>query len=289
VTPRGGARTAAPARVALVLAIGLAGSPAAAQKIVIDPGHGGTDPGGVGSGLLEKDIVLDVARRFAALLEADTADPRGGGVWSVHLTRADDTFVSLAARTSYANSIGADRFMSIHSNAFSDPAANGTETFSYAASGQGAALRNLVQEEMIAAWRLRDRGNKTANFHVLRETAMPAELHELAFITNATDAAKLASPAERAKAAEAHLFAIQRHYGLARYLPGEPEPPPPDAGVADDEAPDGGADPDDDAATDPIDGVGGCGCAAGAPGGAAGTLLLGIAVGALARRRRHRR
>lgn len=193
-------------------------------KVVIDPGHGGTDPGGVGTGLQEKNIVLDVSLRFRALLDKDTADTAGGGTWTTYLTRSDDTFVSLAGRSAYSNNRDADRFMSIHSNAFGDPAANGTETFSLVNAGTAAQLRNLVQAEMIAAWGLTNRGNKTANFAVLRDTAAPAVLHELAFITNATDAAKLASPAEREKAAIAHLRALQRHYNLAPYLPGEPAP-----------------------------------------------------------------
>lgn len=194
----------------------------AAQKIVIDAGHGGRDPGGTGTGMQEKVIVLDVSTRFKALLDADTADTAGGGSWTALMTRSDDTFVSLAGRAAYANNQGADRFMSIHSNAFGDASANGTETFSYTANGQGAALRNLVQEEMIAAWGLTNRGNKTASFAVLRETSMPAELHELAFITNAVDAQKLGSPEERQKAAVAHLRAIQRHYNVTPYLPGDP-------------------------------------------------------------------
>lgn len=210
---------------ALVIAV-LVALPALAnaQKIVIDPGHGGTDPGGVGTGLQEKNVVLDVSQRFKALLDADTADNAGGGKWTALMTRNTDVFVSLAGRSAYSNNQGADRFMSIHSNAFSNASANGTETFSYTNSGQGAALRNLVQEEMIKAWKLTNRGNKTGNYAVLRETAAPAVLHELAFITNATDAAKLASPAERQKAAEAHLRAIQRHYNIAPYIPGDPGP-----------------------------------------------------------------
>jgi N-acetylmuramoyl-L-alanine amidase len=197
----------------------------AQQLICIDPGHGGMDPGGVGTGMQEKHIVLDTASRFRDLLEADTADTAGGGEWMVIMTRGDDTFVGLSARAAYANDRGADRFMSIHSNAFADPSANGTETFSLTEGGTGSALRNLVQEEMIAAWGLRNRGNKTANFAVLRETSMPAELHELAFITNAVDAAKLANPADRQLAAAAHLKAIQRHFGLAAYIPGDPPLP----------------------------------------------------------------
>ena len=197
----------------------------AQTKIVIDPGHGGTDPGGVGTAMQEKNIVLDVSKRFKQLLDADTADTAGGGKWTALMTRSTDVFVSLAGRSAYSNNNGADRFMSIHSNAFSDPSANGTETFSYASTGTAAALRNLVQDEMIKAWGLTNRGNKTANFAVLRDTAAPAELHELAFITNATDAAKLGSTTERQKAAEAHLKAIQRHYNIPPYVPGNPTEP----------------------------------------------------------------
>ncbi len=208
----------------LLILLALA-SPVAAQSIVIDPGHGGADPGGTGNNMLEKDLVLDTSKRFRDLLNADSADSAGGGSWTVNLTRDTDVFVSLAARSSYANSIGADRFMSIHANAFGNASANGTETFAYAEGGNGAALRNLVQEEMIAAWGLTNRGNKTANFSVLVNTAMPAELHELAFITNSTDAALLASADKRQQAAAAHLRAIQRHFGIAPYVPGSaPEP-----------------------------------------------------------------
>jgi MYXO-CTERM domain-containing protein len=212
----------------VALCIALPSLAHAQAKIVIDPGHGGTDPGGVGTGMQEKNIVLDVSKRFKQLLDADTADTGGGGKWTSLMTRSTDVFVSLAGRSQYSNNQGADRFMSIHSNAFSDPGANGTETFSYTTAGNGAALRNLVQDEMIKAWGLTNRGNKTANFAVLRDTAAPAELHELAFITNATDAAKLGSATERQKAAEAHLKAIQRHYGFAPYVPGGTPPPPQD-------------------------------------------------------------
>lgn len=213
-------------RSLLVLAL-LAAAPAIADaqvRVVIDPGHGGTDPGGVGTGMQEKNVVLDVSKRFEALLKADTADEAGGGKWTALMTRSNDTFVSLAARSAYSNNQDADRFMSIHSNAFGDASANGIETFSLATTGTGAALRNLVQAEMVAAWGLTNRGNKTANFAVLRDTAAPAVLHELAFITNPTDAAKLGSATERQKAAVAHLRAIQRHYNLAPYVPGNPTP-----------------------------------------------------------------
>jgi N-acetylmuramoyl-L-alanine amidase len=207
------------------LATSVGASVALAQVIVIDPGHGGGDPGGTGLGLEEKNIVLDTSERFRDLLQADTEDITGGGSWTTHLTRDTDQFIDLAARSAYANSLDADRFLSVHANAFGNTSANGTETFSFSATGTGADLRNLVQEEMVNAWQLTDRGNKTGNFSVLRNTAMPAELHELGFVTNATDAEQLGDADARQLAALAHLHALQRHYGLAAHTPDTGGPP----------------------------------------------------------------
>src|SRR3954467_8132639 len=118
--------------VALFIALPTVALPTIAHaqvKIVIDPGHGGEDPGGVGTGMQEKNVVLDVSKRFKALLDADTADTAGGGKWTSLMTRSTDVFVSLAGRSAYSNNQDADRFMSIHSNAFGNATANGTETF----------------------------------------------------------------------------------------------------------------------------------------------------------------
>lgn len=268
-------------RALLVLVVAAAPGLAMAQtRIVIDPGHGGTDPGGTGNGLQEKNIVLDVSSRFKSLLDADTADTRGGGRWTALRTRTSDVFVSLSARASYSNSQDADRFMSIHSNAFSSASANGTETFAYAEGGTGAALRNLVQAEMIAAWGLTNRGNKTANFAVLRDTAAPAVLHELAFITNATDAAKLGSATERQKAAVAHLRAIQRHYGISPYLPSLAAAAPSELGDAAGEP--AGAEADEALSTEHESA--GCSTTSGNLGALSALALLGLV--SLARRRR---
>lgn len=262
----------------LVLVVALIPSLSAAQRrIVIDPGHGGTDPGGVGNGLQEKDIVLDVSARFKSLLDADTANTSGGGSWVALRTRTSDTFVSLSARAAFSNDQGADRFMSIHANAFSDPAAHGTETFSFAEGTTGAALRNLVQAEMIAAWGLTNRGNKTANFAVLRDTAAPAVLHELAFITNATDVLKLGSATERQKAAVAHLRAIQRHFGITPFVPSALAFAETSPSEDLDDRPEGPNDPDSG-------GHAGCATSSGASGAFTALALLGLAT--IARRRR---
>ena len=204
---------AAPALAASALA---SGGPI---RVVIDPGHGGSDPGAVGNGLQEKEVNLDISLRLAALLEADTNDPAGGGSWEVRLTRETDISVSLQARVQLANGWPADRFYSIHHNGFSNPAANGIETYAFANGTTAANLRDRSQEELLGALGLTDRGVKTANFYVLVNTTMPAILSEGGFITNPGDAAVLGNPARRQDAAEAHLFALQRHYGIAPYLP----------------------------------------------------------------------
>lgn len=189
-----------------------------AQAIVVDPGHGGNDPGGSGNGMDEKDIVLDTSLRFLELLRGSGA--QGGRNWTAEITRDTDVFIPLASRASYANNLGADRFVSIHANAFSDPQANGTETFSAGAPTTSSEMRDLIQEEMVAEWGLTDRGGKTANFTVLTATSMPASLSELGFVTNPGDAALLGSDDARQRAAQAHLRALERHYG------GVPEPEP---------------------------------------------------------------
>lgn len=211
--------------LAALAALGTQGpAPAAAPfgspyRVVLDPGHGGTDPGAAANGLVEKVLNLEVGLRLRDLLALDTADVLGGGEWDVRMTRVADVTVSLADRVALANNWPADRFVSIHHNAFSSSAANGTETFSFSNGTTSAGLRDRVQEELLLGLNLADRGSKTANFFVLRETTMPAALSEGGFLTSPIDAAVLASPAAWQASAEAHLFALQRHFGMAPYLP----------------------------------------------------------------------
>lgn len=192
--------------VGLVLALpAVAG---AQPLIVIDAGHGGSDPGAVGCSLEEANVVLDVAQRLRVLLE-------GSGV-RVALTRDDDTFVGLSARAAYANSRAADGFFSVHSNANAGTPATGTETFVMTGAGaRSRALGGGIQAAMIAAWGLRDRGLKEANFAVLRETTMPAALGELAFTNRCDpDAALLADPTARQRLAERVHGAVLTWLGI---------------------------------------------------------------------------
>jgi len=188
-------------------------------KICIDPGHGGSDPGAVGNGQEEAPNVLDTGNRFKAWMDTDTADSAGGGSWTVVRTRSTDVSVTLQGRCDISNNNACNRFMSIHNNAAGATSANGIETFSVSTTGTGADLRNKVQEEALIAWPLTNRGNKTANYYVIVNTSAPAELHEMAFISNASDATWLGSATQRDNHAKAELFAIQRNYGLAKYTP----------------------------------------------------------------------
>lgn len=184
----------------------------AGQKICIDPGHGGSDPGAVGNGLYEDNINLDIGLRMRDLFNLDAA--------VTNMTRSTDVFVSLQGRCDIANNWGADRFICNHNNAFSDPSANGTETFDYSGVGTAADLRNKVNPEICAHMGTYNRGVKSYGFYVLVNTNMPAILSETAFITNVADAAKLGNASYRQEAARAHLHGTQSHYGEAPHDPG---------------------------------------------------------------------
>ena len=215
-------------------------------RVVLDPGHGGHDVGTHGpSGLYEKDIVLDVARRLGALLEQ-----RLGG--EVIYTRSDDTFIALEDRTKIANDRKADLFLSIHANSSPYRAAAGVETYylnfttSKAALDVAArenassersiydlkevlqkiALKDKIDESREFAARLqtalygvsargnaaaRNRGIKKAPFVVLIGASMPSVLAEIGFLTNSTDEALLRKPEHRQKIAEA------LYKGIANY------------------------------------------------------------------------
>ena len=135
-------------------------------KICVDPGHGGSDPGAVGNGLYEKDINLDIGLRARDMFQLDSA--------TVIMTRTTDVYVSLQGRCDIANNNGANRFVCTHCNAFNG-AAYGTETFCHPnGSSTSYDLRNKINPEMVAHMGTYNRGVKTADFYVLRNTNMPA-------------------------------------------------------------------------------------------------------------------
>ena len=117
------------------------GGPEPLQTIMIDPGHGGHDAGAVGpSGLQEKELSLDIARRVAALLQEELSV-------RVILTRAKDQFIGLRERTALANRERADLFLSIHVNSAPDGAATGTETYFLSNEATDGAARRAAEYE----------------------------------------------------------------------------------------------------------------------------------------------
>jgi N-acetylmuramoyl-L-alanine amidase len=207
-------------------------------RVVLDPGHGGHDVGTHGpSGLYEKDVVLDVARRLGALLESRMNT-------EVIYTRNDDTFIPLEQRTQIANDKKADLFLSIHANSSPYRAVSGVETYylNFTTSRtaldvaarenassersvfelkellQKIALKDKIDESREFASRVetalygissrsnpaaKNRGVKKAPFVVLIGAEMPSVLAEIGFLTNASDEALLRKAEHRQKIAEA--------------------------------------------------------------------------------------
>lgn len=183
-------------------------------KLYLDPGHGGSDPGAEGNGLLEKDLNLDIALRIREILVNNYNDV------SVKMSRTTDTYRSLRKRTNEANAWKADYYLSIHVNAFNG-AAFGYEDYihnSLSDTSLTAQYRDIMHEEIIKVNELYDRGKKKADFHVLRESNMPAMLSENGFIDNVNDAEKLKDPNWRHKVAQGHVNGLVRAFNLTPIL-----------------------------------------------------------------------
>lgn len=174
-------------------------------RIVIDPGHGGDDPGAVGNGLHEAHVNLAVAKLLAQHLP--TPD------YEVILTRESDVFVGLSKRVEIANTSKAKLFVSLHCNAVSLIDVNGFEVLHHAKSTFGQKLAKSIHQSAKSMFPT-DRGVKErSDLCVLRTTGCPAVLVEMGFISNEKDAKLLASP-------EFHLClakAIAR--GIVTYKP----------------------------------------------------------------------
>lgn len=180
------------------------------NTVCIDAGHGGDDSGAVGTaGVKEKDVNLAVALKVGSILQQNNIN--------VVYTRTNDNpswdtsdqSASLSKRCSIANNAKADIFVAIHCNSADDvETANGTETYSYATGTNGEKLANLIQSELIKATGAANRGVKTANFYVLKNTSMPAVLTELGFLSNATEEKKLNDATYQQKCANGIAKAI---------------------------------------------------------------------------------
>ncbi|SDZ32939.1 N-acetylmuramoyl-L-alanine amidase [Evansella caseinilytica] len=176
--------------------IKLVTDPLAGKIIVLDPGHGGSDPGASANGLVEKVVVLDISLRAKKLLEEAGA--------TVIMTRTTDVYLTLAQRSSIGNSSNAHAFLSVHANAFNG-SANGTETYWYNTyqSSNSQKLASAIQTATLSKLGLYDRGVKLGNFHVIRETRIPSALLEVGFLDHSGDAAALSKSSSRDRTAEA--------------------------------------------------------------------------------------
>jgi N-acetylmuramoyl-L-alanine amidase len=200
--------------------------PATLKTIVLDPGHGGTDPGNEAGGELEKRHTLLLAQQLRTRLRA--------AGYRVHLTRSRDVYVGLAERAALANRLKADLFISLHFNSAgrTDPTIRGVEVFYLTPNGaasthdavgtasaeklaghrQGARNIRLafrLQDSIIRSLGLQDRGVKRARFAVLRDLTMPAVLVEAGFMSAPEEARKIASADFRRRLADAILEGIR--------------------------------------------------------------------------------
>jgi N-acetylmuramoyl-L-alanine amidase len=220
--------------------------PRSVRRVVLDPGHGGHDPGATGpSGLREKDVTLDVAHRAAPLIAREL------GIATL-LTRDTDVFVALDERTARANAFGADLLISIHCNANEDGSGRGVATFVLDGSGDAAASRiaarenaasveaavelanalsrvidqgtaerseqfaTLLQRASMASLSPRyagtqDLGVRRAGFYVLAGARMPAVLFEMSFISSPVEETRLNTPDYRQKLADAVVNAVRAY------------------------------------------------------------------------------
>ncbi|SDV99952.1 N-acetylmuramoyl-L-alanine amidase [Marininema mesophilum] len=192
--------------------------------IMIDPGHGGGDPGASGYGLQEKLVSLQLSKFLYDELR------RYEGV-EVDLTRWNDQYLSLDQRCDLANDTDADLFISMHCNSFSDSAAAGYE--SYVVYGARDYMTNAARKQdilhkhamkLLKEYGVRDRGKKEAGYYVLRYTRMSAILFENLFITNQEENKWLADKDFLTKMAQAYAAGIAEAYQLQKKADDEPGP-----------------------------------------------------------------
>ncbi len=181
-------------------------------KIFIDAGHGGPDPGAVGNGVTEEYVNLNVARYLA-----DELRSLGYEVMEYRTTPTEnvlaDKNADLRNRAQMANDWGADYFVSIHTNSSVNPTAQGAEAYVYRFGGEAERLAESILEAISDRLGSVNRGVFEANFAVLRRTRMPAVLVELGYLTNATEALNLNSPAWQRAVAEAIAVGIVSEVG----------------------------------------------------------------------------
>ena len=193
------------------------------KKVCLDAGHGGKDPGAVGqSGLREKDVVLKITKLIEDNLKFNNIE--------VIMTRTTDIALGstisqdLSNRAKIANDNKVDIFVSIHNNAATDKKARGIETFSYRENTNGHNLSKIIQDNLIKDTQLVNRGVKTENFAVLRQTNMAASLVEVCFISNNEEEKLLNDNSFIEKSANSISKSICEYFGI-NYKSNQPTQP----------------------------------------------------------------
>ncbi|MNR86205.1 N-acetylmuramoyl-L-alanine amidase LytC precursor [compost metagenome] len=178
------------------------------KRVTIDPGHGGEDPGGIGShGTEEKDVTLSLALKLQKLM-------RDSGM-EVQMTRTDDMQIQLRPRVAMGDDFDSDVFISIHTNAIANPKINGIETYYF--TPQSLPLAKAVHRHLVTKLGRPDRGIRRNNFVVVKYNKMPACLVEIGYLTNPTEEKLLKSAAYQQKAAEAILAGVQDYFKSKAY------------------------------------------------------------------------
>jgi N-acetylmuramoyl-L-alanine amidase len=182
------------------------------KHIKIDIGHGGSDPGAIGFGLKEADVVLALGTRTGNYILKNYEGVK------ISYSRTSDVFVSLDQRTDSANKEKVDFLYSLHDNSHTTKSAHGFETFVYTnASAASIAYQNVIHGEImqfLKKFNIHDRGKKRANLHMVREPKMPAVLAEYLFISNKRENELLRNDAFLSGLAEATGRGIAKAIGL---------------------------------------------------------------------------
>ncbi len=191
-------------------------------KIGINPDDGGGTGACGCSGLCEDNLNLSMGLHLRDFLNADTANPSGGGTWQVFMTRTDNSNPTLASRVAYLNNSGVHRAISISCNTYQTcpNGALGAET--YQKTGADATTNNLAakeQAQVVSHFQTTDRGVKTGDYYVLVNTNMPHVFVFVGFLTNTGEAAKLNSDSWRIEAARGMLHGLQQHFGYGEFDP----------------------------------------------------------------------
>jgi len=171
--------------------------------IVIDPGHGGSDPGAIGGSIQEKKLTIDIAQKIAKQLEEQGA--------KVFMTREDDTFVSLNDRVVMTNNKSPDLFISVHINSCEKGDINGIETHYWKADSLDFA--KAIHKSIMSKIDANNRGVIKSPFYVIKNTNVPAILLELGFISNTNERNELLTDERQDKSAEAVCEGVINYFG----------------------------------------------------------------------------